>query len=152
MRLKIYWIFLSVMIIGAFSLASSAVTPLTPEDPTSETYLLNHGHSQEIVRMINLQKARTEGNISTPLKSEGKCKKFFKNLWYAQDLTLPTSDFGYNDIKAVETGEDLDQKAINLVHKVKKTSFKSADLEHKKNKDVKSDEININHVQVREAK
>ena len=97
--------------------------------------------------MINLQKARTEGVVEIPSKSENKFKKFFKNIWFEQDLTMPVTDFGYNDIKTVETdsklfSEDLTQPIQNFINKNKKDK-----------KDVKSveNEFNIKDVKVRAA-
>lgn len=37
------------------SLSSFSVNAMTVKDGDTEEYLLNHGHSKEIVRMINLQ-------------------------------------------------------------------------------------------------
>jgi hypothetical protein len=90
---------LTLLVLGFNNLPTKA---LEPNETTSEKYLLDHGHSAEIVRMINLQKERAEG-IPPRSKSESHIKKFFKNLWYEQDATMPATDFGYNKVKTVET-------------------------------------------------
>ena len=138
MHLKAFrLLFLTLLIGGAvYSFPSKA---LDPTEPTSEKYLINHGHSQEIVRMINLQKDRTEGKVLVPSKSEGKIKKFFKNVWFEQDLTMPATDFGYNDIHSIETNKSTIPPAVK--------SIKSKYID--KNKDNESKEININDVKVR---
>jgi len=138
MHLKAFrLLFLALLIGGAvYSLPSKA---LAPTEPTSEKYLIDHGHSQEIIRMINLQKERTEGKVVVPSKSEGKIKKFFKNVWFEQDLTLPVTDFGYAQTKSAETGKSTIPPAVK--------SIKSKYID--KNKDSK--EINVNDVKVRET-
>jgi len=138
MHLKAFRLLFLALLIGVvvYSLPSKA---LDPTEPTSEKYLINHGHSQEIIRMINLQKDRTEGKILIPSKSHGKLKKFLKNVWFEQDITLPTNDFGYGEIKSIET----DKSTIPPVVK----SIKSKYID--KNKESK--EININDVKVRET-
>jgi hypothetical protein len=149
MRLKAFKLFfLALLIAGVFNRLPS--TALNPTDSTSEQYLLNHGHSEELIRMINLQKERTEGNATVSSQSENKFKKFFKNLWFEQDLTLPVTDFGYNNIKSVETDKNLFSK--DLTEPVKDHVYTPIkDFVKKDKKNAKPDEININDVKVREA-
>lgn len=142
MRLKAFLVFISIISIGIFNnLPSSA---LSPTDPTSEKYLLDHGHSKEIVRMINLQKDRTEGKAVVAPKSQGKIKKFFKNLWYEQDVSMPVTDFGFNEIKSPETAKD-----INLPKNVKWPTLKrkAENQEQEDNDNI----IIIDEVKVRES-
>ncbi len=121
MRIKAFLLFLSVLLVMVLNCPPSKA--LTPADITSEKYLIDHGHSKEIVRMINLQKERDEGKASPTSKSQGRAKKFLKNLWYEQDVTLPTKDFGYNDVKTVETEQfnlpKLPVKNLKFWHKNK---------------------------------
>ncbi|OGH95368.1 MAG: hypothetical protein A2039_01135 [Candidatus Melainabacteria bacterium GWA2_34_9] len=147
MRLKAFRLLFLVLLMGVvvYSLPSKA---LDPAEPTSEKYLIDHGHSQEIIRMINLQKERTEGKVIVPSKSEGKFKKFFKNVWFEQDLTLPVTDFGYAQTKSAETGKSSIPPAIKAVPPTIKT-IKSKYIDKNKNKDSK--EINVNEVKVRET-
>jgi len=104
MCLKTIKVLLLIISIGGF-LHDLPAKALEPMDATSDEYLINHGHSPEIVRLINLQKERTEGKGVTHTVSEGKVKKFFKNIWFEQDLTMPLNDFGYNEVKTVETNQ-----------------------------------------------
>jgi len=141
MRLKVFRLFFLSLLIGvAFNNLPSKA--LTPTDPTSEKYLIEHGHSKEIVRMINLQKDRIEGKVLTAPVSENKFKKFFKNIWFYQDVTMPITDFGYSEIKSPETEKELFSK--DLTEPIK-------DFVKKNKKDVKSNEINVNDVKVRES-
>jgi len=112
MCLKTIKVLLLIISIGGF-LHDLPAKALDPNDATTEQYLLNHGHSSEIVRMINLQKERTEGKVEQPSVTENKFKKFFKNLWYEQDLTMPVNDFGYNNINVVETNKSKLQPAYD---------------------------------------
>ena len=142
MRLKAFRLLcLNLLIAGVvYSFPSKA---LDPTEPTSEKYLIDHGHSQEIIRMINLQKERTEGKIAVPSKSQGRLKKILKNLWFEQDLTMPITDFGYNDIKTVETNKSAIPPAIK--------SIKSKYDQKYKKKSEENNEVNINDIKVREA-
>jgi len=83
-------------------ICSVSVKALTPEEAASEEYILQHGHSPEIVRMINIQKSRLEKE-APPVKTNNWLQKFIKNLIYESDLTIPNEDFGYRKIKSVET-------------------------------------------------
>lgn len=137
MRLKAFLVFISVIAVGVSNINSASA--LSPTEPTSEKYLLDHGHSQEIVRMINLQKDRTEGKAYVVQKRDNQVKRFFRNLWFEQDLTLPTTDFGYNDIHVVETDKSVIPPAIESIK-----------AKYNQKKDTK--EININDVKIRETK
>jgi len=160
MRLKAFKSVLLTFLIGA-GLCSFQAKAMEPTDCTSEKYLIDHGHSPEIVRMINLQKERTEGNINNTKrsKSQNKFMKVLKNLWYEEDLTLPINDFGYNNITTVETDKAFGQKIIDTKNtvidagiKVKDTTQKAADYIRKdKNKKTDSEELNINNIIIRES-
>jgi len=140
MRLKAFLVVISLIAVGFSNSCPSSA--LTPYEPTSEKYLIDHGHSKEIVRMINLQKDRTEGNLVDPPKSQNKFKKFFKNIWFEQDFTMPVTDFGYNDIKSVETDKSKIPPAVNRV------KAKIIDLKNGENSD-DNNEVNINDIKIR---
>jgi hypothetical protein len=144
MRLKTVLIFVSVIAIGIFNNLPSKA--LEPTETTSEKYLLDHGHSPEIVRMINLQKERTEGKVTEASKSQNQVKKFLKNLWFEQDLTMPTTDFGYRKVNSVET----DKSAAPSVIKSIKSQYDQYRKDKKESKE--QNEVNINDVKVRETK
>lgn len=136
-------IMISAMLIGIYNNLPAFAMERT--DCTSEKYLIDHGHSPEIIRMINLQKARTEENVPVQ-PPENKIKKFLKNLWFAQDLTMPSSDFGYSTVNTVETQKDLLPKDLTVPVQ------KYMD-EKNKNKNKPDDkEIMINDVKVRDSK
>jgi hypothetical protein len=99
MKIKIFLLFALIMISTAPVLAEQ----MTPSDCTSEKYLIDHGHSPEVIRMINLQKARTQGTEATVITTDNKFVKFWKNLWVEQDVTMPLTDFGASSVKTVET-------------------------------------------------
>lgn len=140
MRIKVFLIFISIITLGICgNIPSNA---MEPTDCTNEKYLLDHGHSKEIVRMINLQKDRTEGKAVVAPKSEWKIKKFFKNIWFEQDLTLPVNDFGFNDIKTTETDK------LPTIPKIKHKDKKPKN-EIKENAD---NVLNINDIKIRETK
>ncbi|OGI00116.1 MAG: hypothetical protein A2Y25_07415 [Candidatus Melainabacteria bacterium GWF2_37_15] len=88
---------LVVMIMPAFALKSTEVS--------EEKYLLDHGHSDEIVRMMELQKSRLEGDKPEhkEFKTSNRIVKFFKNLFYERDITMPLNDFGQDRVTTVES-------------------------------------------------
>jgi len=137
MFLRVIIIFVSLMLVGIFNYPAWAIGQT---EGTSEKYLENHGHSKEIIRMINLQKERTEGNVVEVSQRESKFKKFIKNLWFEKDATLPVSDFGYSAIDSVETSKSSIPPTVKTI----KTKYKQ---KHKKD----SNEININDIKIRET-
>jgi len=139
MSLKVIIIFVSLIVVGIFN--NPPALALNPTECTSEKYLINHGHSQEIIRMINLQKERTEGKLTEASKSQNKIKKFFKNIWFEQDVTLPVNDFGYNVINTVETNKSSIPPTLEAIK-----------AKYKQNQNKDSAEIYINDVKVRDAK
>lgn len=84
---------------GALMLSSSA--KLGTQRMDSDEYILNHGHSKDMVRMINQQK-RTVTAEEPNVRENGRFVKFFKNLFYERDLTLPTKDLGRHVISTPE--------------------------------------------------
>ena len=100
---------LVVMVMPAFALRTNEVT--------EEKYLIDHGHSDEIVRMMELQKSRLEINNEEPIKEEPKTfwgkvgkhmensriTKFCRNLIYERDVTMPTEKFGQDRVRTVES-------------------------------------------------
>ncbi len=141
MYLKLFLVLLMTLVIN-----NLPVKALAPTDATSEKYLIDHGHSPEIVRMINLQKERIEGNSGVRSESQNKFKKFLKNLWFEQDMTMPLTDFGYNKVTTVETDKSkvipaVENSIKNIKNKMKKESKKED-----------YNEVKINDIKVREVK
>jgi|GEM_PF-1799657 len=69
---------------------------LNIKESDSKDYLINHGYSPEIVRLIKLQEVRTVGKKR--IEDNNKFVKLLKNLYYERDLTMPLNDFGHNEI------------------------------------------------------
>ena len=138
MRLKIFLVLISAVAIGNFN--SSTSFALGPVDCTSEHYLIDHGHSPELVRMINLQKDRTEGKAVALSKPHGKIVKFLKNLWFEQDATLPLTDFGYNEVKSPEASKSTIPPTVDLI---------KSKYDQIRNDKKDSNEIDIKNVNVR---
>ena len=90
---------LCLVILGSF--AKMPVNALTQKDAVEEAYFIKHGHSDEIIRMIELQKSRIEPE-EKKIKKNNRFVKFFKNLFYERDITMPLSDFGQDRIITVE--------------------------------------------------
>jgi len=148
MHLKIFKLFLLILLVGG-TLNILPAKALDPTEATSEKYLIDHGHSPEVVRMINLQKERAEGKTTvTPPKPEGKIKKFIKNIWFEQDTTMPLTDFGYSNVKTVETDKSLIPATIQAI-KSKLQNNSSTPNNTKGSRD--PNEVNINDVKVRET-
>ena len=103
---------LSVLfILSVFVLPSSAI--ITPEEATSETYIQNHGHSDEVSRLIDLQKAQINGG-----KTEYKSKdpswyndclpvKFVRRVFMYFDPGLDDGNFMQNNIDYTNRWDDL---------------------------------------------
>jgi hypothetical protein len=91
--------------LGVFALSTSfmlsAPAKLGSDKTVSDEYILNHGHSKEMVRMIN-QQERTIIAEEPNVREDGRLKKIWKNLFYERDLTLPTQDLGRNVISTPE--------------------------------------------------
>lgn len=88
--------------LSAVCFAQQHKPTLNINDLDSKDYILNHGHSPEIVRMINLQKERTEPD-ARKVKKNNRFVKFLKNLYYERDLSMPVRDFGNNRISTPES-------------------------------------------------
>lgn len=88
--------FTALLICGLNNLISIAETSSDSSDAayyTDAAYLQNHGHSDDLIRMINLSKARAEDKQYNT-KNDNKIKKFFTNLLIDPDITDPIYMFG----------------------------------------------------------
>ena len=160
MRLKTFKLVLLTLLLGT-SINNFPAKAMEPTECTTEQYLLDHGHSPEISRMVTLQKERAEGKVHKRTQSENKFKKVLKNLWYEEDATLSIKDFGYNDIHSVETDKDFGPKIIDTKNAVLNVQAKVIDAAHKtadyikkdKNKPVdSSNEVNVSDLKAKETK
>jgi len=82
----------SVAVLGCF-----AVYAQSASDFSSEEYLYHHGHSKEVIQLVNLQKARTENTELPAVSRFQPVKSFLKNVYNA-DLTVPLKKFGDSKI------------------------------------------------------
>lgn len=104
--------FLSVLLIFmAFSLPASAI--ITPEEAKSEKYIQNHGHSDEMSRLIDLQNSQINCH-NTTYKSKDpewytKDKKvnFIRKVFMYFDCGLNDGKFMQNNIDYTTRWDDL---------------------------------------------
>lgn len=94
-------IFVALATIG---LCCISVKAMAPEDSTNSDYLKNHGHSPEMIRLINLQKQRIEQKPVTEEVSRKKAvwdSKPMKTvrMWFRTSDVTMSPDFGDNKIK-----------------------------------------------------
>ena len=143
MFMRVMIILISAITIVIFNTAS--VMAMEETEATSEKYLIDHGHSLEVIRLINLQKKRAGGNTELEIKQNSPIKKFFKNLWFEQDATMPVSDFGQRKVKTAETDEFYFEKDTNAA--IIKNNCEENNIEQK----TPDNEVEINDVKVRDA-
>jgi len=79
-----------------YGLPSFAV--ITPEDATSEDYIKNHGHSDEMSRLIDLQNAQINGSETHYVKKEpawysNKSVSFIRKVFMQYDCGLDDEKF-----------------------------------------------------------
>lgn len=88
---------------GFIAISANATERLSTQEADSPEYLLNHGHSPEVVRMIQVQERRTIGKET---KSSNRLVKFMKNLYHERDFTLSLTDFGQSPVSSAEAPLD----------------------------------------------
>ncbi|MDD3012697.1 MAG: hypothetical protein PHC34_03235 [Candidatus Gastranaerophilales bacterium] len=95
-------IFIALAIIGCCNISLNA---MSPTDSTNNNYLKNHGHSPEMIRIIDMQKDRIEQKAvpteEPNLKNtvwNSKPIKALKHMFRMSDVTMST-DFGNEKIK-----------------------------------------------------
>lgn len=111
--------FLSALFVfTAFSLPTFAV--ITPEEATSEAYIQNHGHSDEMSRLIDLQNAQVNGTAPTykppqefwqkinyPKWCTPKKVNFVRKVFMYFDCGLDDGKFMQNNIDYTTRHDDL---------------------------------------------
>lgn len=93
------------ILILMFCLAvSGSANALKSTDANTPEYIEKHGHSYEIIRMMELQKARVEPEKPEHRedKTNNRFVRFFKNIFYERDLTMPLNDFGHDRVRTPE--------------------------------------------------
>jgi hypothetical protein len=93
----------TLIIVGLCCISSKA---MSPEDSVNGDYLIKHGYSPEMVRLINLQKERigqegdtsTDNSLSENIKLKDKAKKVIKQMYETSDVTM-SPNFANNRIK-----------------------------------------------------
>ncbi len=83
---------------------SAGAYALSPEEANSKEYIYNHGHSPEMIRIMELQKARTEPESpeNMEVKPTNRFVKFFRNIFYERDATTSVDNFGQESIMSSE--------------------------------------------------
>ena len=103
--------FLSILfLLSVFNLPSLAV--ITPEDAMSEDYIQNHGHSDEMSRLIDLQNAQINGEKSIykgkdPALYADKKVNFIRRVFMYFDCGLDDGKFMQNNIDYTNRYDDL---------------------------------------------
>ena len=96
-----------------FAVNSHAFAVITPEESTSETYLKNHGYSDETIRLIELQHAQINGIKSTYKRNEpdwytsNKAVSFVRKIFINLDGGLDDQRFMEHNIRYTNSWNDL---------------------------------------------
>lgn len=109
--------FLSVLFV-LFTVNLQSFAVITPEEATSEAYIQNHGHSEEMSRLIDLQNAQINGTKSVYKEKEAwytsklpqymeKPVNFVRRTFMYFDCGLDDGKFMQNDIKYTNRWDDL---------------------------------------------
>ena len=94
----------------AFILPCFAV--LTTDEIKSESYIINHGHSSEMARLIDLQDSQINGDkldykSKDPAWYADKKVNFVRKVFMYFDPVLDNGKFMQNDIKYTNRWDDL---------------------------------------------
>lgn len=86
---------------------------ISTEDTTSEQYLTNHGYSQEVVRLIDLQNAQTNGTAPKYKRKQpdwytsNKGVNFIRKTFMYFDCGLDDEKFFQHDMYYTQRVDDL---------------------------------------------
>jgi hypothetical protein len=103
--------FLTIFLIyGFIILPSSAI--VSDEDIMSEKYIMNHGHSKEMVRLIDLQNAQINGEKSRYKSDEPEWYKekkvnFIRQVFIYLDPASDDGKFMQHNIDYANRWDDL---------------------------------------------
>lgn len=99
--------FYNVLVLAFCLIISSSAIALKSNEANQPEYIKKHGHSDEISRIIELQKARLEPEKPEHMevKTSNRFIKFFKNLFYERDISMPLNNFGNQRVRTVESPE-----------------------------------------------
>lgn len=95
----------------AFSTPTWAV--ITPEEAASKQYIKNHGYSNEMSRLINLQDAQVNGTKTKYVNNESEWYKndkkinFIRKVFMYFDCGLDDGKFMQNNIDYTNRWDDL---------------------------------------------
>lgn len=103
-------VFLILILFLAANLSASAV--VTPEEVTSRTYLDNHGHSDEMARLIDLQHSQINGvpvsfDRKEPAYYADKKVNFVRRVFMYFDGGLDDQKFMQHKIKYTNRYDSL---------------------------------------------
>lgn len=100
-----------IFIFFVIGLPSFAV--ITPEEAASEKYIQNHGHSDEMSRLIDLQNSQINGQKTNYVSNEpdwynsNKVVKFVRRTFMYFDCGLDDGKFMQNNIDYTNRWDDL---------------------------------------------
>lgn len=92
----------TLMFLLLFFINSSANAIVTPEETTSVQFVINHGHSGEMAKLIDLQKAQINNTNPTYIKYEKQIDLSDYPAWVTQEKVDAVKDF----IKYLDCGLD----------------------------------------------
>lgn len=81
-----------------FSLTSLSSNAITSSDATDQQYLYNHGHSTDVINLVNLQKARAEGKDLPNVNQKNKYTRLIRKIFKEPDDSYALEKFGNNKI------------------------------------------------------
>lgn len=89
-----------------------SLSAITPEELTSEKYIQNHGYSEEMSRLIDLQNAQINGVKSNYVSKDPawysiKPVKFVRGIYTYFDCGLDDGKFMQHDIKYTNRYDSL---------------------------------------------
>lgn len=93
--------------------SSPAMAVITPEEAASQQYIKNHGYSNEMARLINLQDAQVNGTKTKYVSNEpdwyknDKKVNFIRKVFMYFDCGLDDEKFMQHDTRFTPKYDDL---------------------------------------------
>lgn len=108
--MKKYFAILTLLL--CLSSLQAANAYVTTEQTTDTSYLQNHGYSKELIRLVDLTKAQTNGkpfvyNRNEPEYYQNKYVKFFRQVYMYADPGVDDQKFMQHDIQYSVRLDDL---------------------------------------------
>lgn len=97
---------IAISIAGIINLPSMA--EITPAEARSEQYILNHGHSEETARLLNLQHKQITGKQVEPADSQMSWPvRWYRKIFGYFDPAIDDGSFGHTKLHTNPHPEDL---------------------------------------------